>query len=117
MIAETTVEIGPNFPNLHGDKSVIIAETAVEIAERLGWAVQGPHEVQWTRANGSDVYILVDVLADRLRDDLPAAEHYPDWALGLTLEHLATLLEVSWHNTADSIVVTPTKSQGAHTDG
>jgi len=109
MIAETTAEIGPNFPNLHGDKSVIIAETAVEIAERLGWAVQGPHEVQWTRANGSDVYILVDVLADRLRDDLPAAEHYPDWALGLTLEHLATLLEVSWHNTADGIVVSSTK--------
>ena len=98
--------------------TIIIAETAVEIAERLGWAVQGPHGVQWTRPNGSDVYILVDVLADQLRDDLPAAAHYPDWAFGLTLEHLATLLEVSWHNAADSIVVAPAKSQaGAHTDG
>ena len=97
--------------------TIIIAETAVEIAERLGWAVQESHGVQWTRANGSDVYILVDVLADRLRDDLPAAAHYPDWALGLTLEHLATLLEVSWHNTADGIIVAPAKSQGAHTDG
>ena len=98
--------------------TIIIAETAVEIAERLGWAVQGPHGVQWTRANGSDVYILVDVLADRLREELPAAAHYPDWALGLTLEHLATLLEVSWQDTADGIVVLPTKSfTGAHANG
>jgi hypothetical protein len=98
--------------------TIIIAETAVEIAERLGWAIQGPHGVQWTRANGPDVYILVDVLADRLRDEPPTAAHYPDWACGLTLAHLVTLLEVSWHNTANGVVVAPAKSHtGAHTDG
>lgn len=99
--------------------NVIIAETTVDIAKRLGWAAQEPGGIRWLRPNGSDVYILVDVLADRLRDEPLAASHYPEWVSGLTLEHLVTLLEVSWQRTVDgdSIVVLPAKSHEGVTHG
>ncbi len=98
------------------ETTIVFEETTQQIAARIGWGLQTPQGWRWLRRQGSDLYVLVDVLADRLREQLVTEDVYPDWALNLSLPTLFTLLEVDCERREGNFHVKPVKRPKEKTD-
>jgi hypothetical protein len=100
-----TLQAGLRLARERLQKEVCFVEKTETLAIRLGWGVRTAQGFHWRHPDNRVLYLLQDLLADRLRGD-EVTIHYPLWH-HMSLETLLDLLQVGVKEKPHLFVIYP----------